>query len=101
VSPAGIAALALDTEELDQHLGYPRGYSRSLGDGEMQSFFLAKHFDEVDRDAIEFLASASAQRPLPELMSNDAGSRRMAALQKRMTDYWSELEGRASGGDDA
>lgn len=101
VSPAGIAALGLDTDELDEYLGYPRGYSRSLGDGEMQSFFLAKHFDEVDREAIEFLASVSAQRPLPDHMSNDAANLTMAELQKRMTDYWSELEGRRPSGDDA
>jgi hypothetical protein len=97
VSPAGIAALGLDTGELDEHLGYPRGHSRTLGDGEMQSFFLAKHFDEVDREAIEFLASYSPQRPLPGHMSNEADNLRMADIQKRMTDYWSELEGRTSG----
>jgi hypothetical protein len=101
VSPAGIAALGLDTDKLDEDLGYPRGYSRSLGDGEMQSFFLAKHFDEVDREAIEFLASFSCQRPLPNYMSNDAANVRMAEIQKRLTEYWSKLEGRESGGEDA
>ncbi|HZG08725.1 MAG TPA: hypothetical protein VEZ70_07095 [Allosphingosinicella sp.] len=100
VSPAGIAALCLDTDELDASLGYPRGYSRSLGNGELQSFFLGKHFDEVDRETIEYLANVSAQRPLPEYMSNDAGTRTMAALQESLADYWSELEKRRSGGDD-
>ena len=101
VSPAGIAALGLNTDELDQHLGYPRGFSRSLGDGEMQSFFLAKHFDEVDREAIEFLTNFSVQRPLPDLMRNDAANLRMAEIQKRMTSYWSDLEGRSSGRDES
>ncbi|HEX8223261.1 MAG TPA: hypothetical protein VF605_05545 [Allosphingosinicella sp.] len=101
VSLDGIAALGLDTDELDENLGYPRGYSRSLGEGEMQSFFLAQHFDGVDREAIEFLASFSRKTPLPGHMSNDAANLRMAEIQKRLTEYWSQLEGRGSGGDDA
>jgi hypothetical protein len=101
VSPAGIAALGLDTDELDESLGYPRGYSRELGDGELQSFFLAKHFDEVDRDTIEFLASVSPQRPLPSHMSNEAANRRFAEIQTRAAEYWSELEtGGSAGGDE-
>lgn len=94
VSPNGIAALGLDTDELDQNLGYPRGFSRTLGDGEMQSFFLGKHFDEVDREAIEFLASFSGQKLIPIHMSNEAANKRMAEIQKSLTEYWSELEGR-------
>jgi hypothetical protein len=100
VSPAGIAALCLDTDEVDASLGYPRGYSRSLGNGELQSFFLGKHFDEVDRETIEYLASVAAQRPLPEHMSDDAGTRTLAVLQESLADYWSKLEERRSGGDD-
>jgi hypothetical protein len=92
VSPEGIAALALDTDELDERLGYPRGYSKTLGDGELQSFFLSKHFDAVDRESIEFLASVSAQRPIAVHMANEEANLRMMDLQKRVSEYWADLE---------
>jgi hypothetical protein len=99
LSPDGILALGLDTDELDERLGYPRGFSKTLGNGELQSYFLAKHFDAVDRESIELLASATAQRPIPVHMKNEESNLTMMELQQRMADYWADLEHRISGGD--
>ncbi len=99
LSPEGLSALGLDTEELDERLGYPRGFSKTLGAGEMQSYFLAKHFDAVDRDSIEILAAASASRPIPAHMANEEANLIMTVLERRMAEYWSEIERDDSGGD--
>ena len=99
VSPEGIAALGLDTDELDERLGYTRGFSRSLGEGELQSTFLAKHFDAVDRESIEVLANVSATRPIAAHITNQNANLRMVELQRRMTEYWADLERETSDGD--
>lgn len=99
LSADGINARNIDLDEIDSCLGYTHGYSRIFDDPELRIYFLARHFDAVDRDSIEELAGLQATRPLHRSMSVDLSKELIEELKRRSDSYWSAVESE-HGGDD-
>lgn len=79
LTPEGIHALQISIEDIEELLGFPRGWTEPISDPTSRIFILREHVDGLDLDSIRRLARWKPKRTPPDESSSAIFGDRLTA----------------------